>query len=321
VIGHESLGEVVEVGSAVKNVKPGDVVVPMVRRPCHHDDCMSCAGGEQDFCYTGDFTERGIKGAHGFMTEFVVDDAVYMNRVSRKLREVAVLIEPLTIAEKSLIQLWQVQKRLPWVCHHVGAVHRHHRARATDVASGGCHSAVVLGAGPVGLLGAMAFAAQGFDTYVYSRSSNPTSAEIVKAIGGTFISAEDHTAADMANKVGRIDVVYEAVGASQLAFEVVQYLGPNGVFIFTGVPGRRGPISVDTDRIMRNLVLNNQILLGSVNAGHDAFAGAIRDLGVFMERWPEAVRKLLTGRYRPEDHLSLLTGKPGGIKNVVSFGA
>jgi threonine dehydrogenase-like Zn-dependent dehydrogenase len=189
----------------------------------------------------------------------------------------------------------------------------------SDAPRGDRRSAVVLGAGPVGLLGAMAFAAQGFDTYVYSRSSNPTSAEVVREIGGTFISSETHRIAEMADKVGRIDVVYEAVGASQLAFEVVRHLGPNGVFIFIGVPGRRGPVCLDPDRIMRNIVLDNQILLGSVNAGRDAFAGAIKDLGVFMERWPGAVRKLLTGRFKPEDHMTLLTGKPGGIKNIVSF--
>jgi glucose 1-dehydrogenase len=61
VIGHESLGEVVEVGPKVSRVKIGDLVVPMVRRPCPHDYCPACRAGHQDFCFTGDFTERGIK--------------------------------------------------------------------------------------------------------------------------------------------------------------------------------------------------------------------------------------------------------------------
>src|SRR5262245_26278385 len=114
VIGHESLGEVVEVGAGVSRVKAGDLVVTMVRRPCPHDDCYACRAGRQDFCHTGDFTERGIKGAHGFMTEFVVDDEQYMNVLPAGLREIGVLVEPLTIAEKALIQLRQVQQRLPW---------------------------------------------------------------------------------------------------------------------------------------------------------------------------------------------------------------
>jgi threonine dehydrogenase-like Zn-dependent dehydrogenase len=114
IIGHESLGEVVEVGTKVTRVKVGDLVVPMVRRPCHHDDCLACRSSRQDFCFTGDFTERGIKEQHGFMAQFIVDDETYMNPVPCELREVAVLVEPLTIAEKGLAQVWQVQQRLPW---------------------------------------------------------------------------------------------------------------------------------------------------------------------------------------------------------------
>ena len=74
IIGHESLGEVVEAGSKVSKVKPGDLVVITVRRPCPHPECVACRAGRQDFCYTGDFTERGIKQHHGYMTEFVVEE-------------------------------------------------------------------------------------------------------------------------------------------------------------------------------------------------------------------------------------------------------
>ncbi|HXV79791.1 MAG TPA: alcohol dehydrogenase catalytic domain-containing protein, partial [Candidatus Binatia bacterium] len=116
VIGHESLGEVVEIGPKVTRVKVGDLVVPMVRRPCPHDYCVACRADRQDFCFTGDFQERGIKDRHGFMAQFVVDDEKYMNRVPREMRDVAVLVEPLTIAEKGLTQVWQVQQRLPWSC-------------------------------------------------------------------------------------------------------------------------------------------------------------------------------------------------------------
>ncbi len=103
VIGHEAIGVVEEVGRAVARVAPGDLVVPMVRRPCAHDDCLSCRTGRQDFCVSGDFEERGIKGQHGFMTELVVDDEKYMNPVPAHLRDAGVLVEPLTIAEKALL--------------------------------------------------------------------------------------------------------------------------------------------------------------------------------------------------------------------------
>jgi hypothetical protein len=87
-----------------------------VRRPCPHPECIACREGRQDFCFTGDFTERGIKQQHGFMTEFVIEEEPYLNRVPRELRDVGVLAEPLTIAEKSLEQLWLIQQRLPWAC-------------------------------------------------------------------------------------------------------------------------------------------------------------------------------------------------------------
>jgi glucose 1-dehydrogenase len=298
IIGHESLSEVVEVGPQVSKVKAGDLVVMTVRRPCGNPNCTACREGRQDYCFTGDYTERGIKQLHGYMTELVVEEECYLNVVPRSLHDVAVLVEPLTIAEKSLEQLSFVQKRLPW---------------------GNKHRAVVLGAGPVGLLGAIALRIAGFDVFVYSRS-HPQShkVELVKSIGAQYIAAEDHSVDEMAKIAGPIDVVYEAVGASGVAFDVIEHLGPNGVFIFTGVPGRKGPIEVDTDFIMKDVVLNNQVILGSVNAPPHCFASAIRDLGVAMERWPDAVRALISARFPFSKALEPLINDVGGIKNVVA---
>src|SRR5256714_6048988 len=114
VLGHEALGEVVEVGSSSSQFKLGDLVVPSVRRPCPHHSCSPCQSDRQDFCFSGDFTERGIKMTHGFMTEYFVDDEKHLNFVPRELRDVGVLVEPLTVAEKAMSQVWQGQQRLPW---------------------------------------------------------------------------------------------------------------------------------------------------------------------------------------------------------------
>ncbi len=309
IIGHESLSEVVEVGSKVSGVKTGDLVVMTVRRPCPHPDCVACREGRQDFCYTGDFTERGIKQNHGYMTELVVEEERYLNPVPRELRDVAVLVEPLTIAEKSLEQLWMVQRRLPWDCPEPGKSPAH------------CRRAVVLGAGPVGILGAMALKVEGFEVSVYSRSPNHEEKNrILNAIGVPYIAAETHSTEDMARMVGPIDVVYEATGASGVAFDVLKHLGPNAVFVFTGVPGRKGPIPVDTDEIMRNMVLNNQLVLGSVNAPPQAFQSAIQHLGIFAQRWPDTLRSVITGRFPIERALDALKSQPGGVKNVVTVG-
>ena len=309
VIGHESLGEVVAVGANVTRVKIGDLVVPMVRRPCPHDYCPACRIGRQDFCFTGDFTERGIKQRHGFMAQFVVDDEQYMNPVPKELRDFAVLVEPLTIAEKALIQVWDVQHRLPWSCPVVPG-----KAQAD------CHRAVVLGAGPVGLLGAMALVMNGFDTYVYAREPVPNlKATVLEMIGARYRSAESHSLEALAAEVGNVDLVYEATGASRLAFDMVEHLGTNGIFVFTGVPGRKGPVEVDTDLMMRNLVLKNQVVFGTVNAGREAFEASIRDIEFFSRRWPQAVRSLITGRYPMESYRDLLLGRSSGIKNVIQL--
>jgi hypothetical protein len=91
------------------------------------------------------------------------------------------------------------------------------------------------------------------------------------------------------------------------------------VFVFTGVPGRKAPVEIDTDLWMRNLVLRNQIVFGTVNAGRDAFEAAIRDLAEFMRRWPAAVRGLISGRHPVAAYRELLVGAQAGIKNVIAF--
>jgi len=309
VIGHESLGEVVEIGPKARRVKLGDLVVPMVRRPCPHEFCVACRADRQDFCFTGDFKERGIKEMHGFMAQYVVDDEKYMNTVPGELRDVAVLVEPLTIAEKGLAQIWQMQQRLPWSC-----------PASPGKASAHCHKALVLGAGPVGLLGAMALVIRGFDTYVYSREAAPNPKwQFVEAIGARYLSSEAIAPESLPQQIGNIDLVYEATGASSLAFEMMQHFGTNGVFVFTGVPGRKAPIKVDTDLIMRNLVLKNQVVFGTVNAGRDSFENSIRDLGTFSQRWPEVLKSLITGRFPMDAFGDLLLGRPGGIKNVIQL--
>ena len=314
IIGHECLGEVLEVGRDVTAFRPGDLAVLTVRRPCGRADCPSCTEGRQDFCYTGEFTERGIKQRHGFMTEMVVDSTANMLKVPRSLREHAVLVEPLTIAEKAIIEVWQIQQRLPWSCpgssHAVGTLKAGH-----------CHHAVVLGAGPIGLLGAMAFANAGFTTFVYSREEEQSSkAELVRAFGATYVSSQVTPVDGLMDRVGSIDVVYEATGASRLSFEVLQQMGPNAAFVFAGVPGLRGPNPIDTDNIMRSMVLKNQVLLGTVNAGKDAFEAAIRDLVDFRAKWPGALDALVTARHTP-DRWSDALFAPNGIKHVIRFGS
>ena len=304
IIGHEALGEVVEVGRDVAGLALGDLAVPMVRRPCSDDWCGPCRHGRQDFCITGDFTERGIKEEHGYMTEFVVDDERYMVKVPRKLREVAVLLEPLTVAEKAAEQTRVLVGRLPGDLKN-------------DPSS---LNAVVLGAGPIGLLGAMKLMDGGFKTFVYSMDpADSPNVKIATAIGARFISAADHPPTDLAKIVGNISLMYEATGIPKVAFDALSVLGVNGVFLSTGVPALGQPLAIEAGQILRNLVLNNQLMCGTVNAGRASFEEGLQDLESFMQRFPDAVRALVTARVSLDDAREAVLSR-GGIKTVVTVG-
>jgi glucose 1-dehydrogenase len=301
VLGHEALGEVVEVGPGVKQFKVGDLVVPSVRRPCHDPACAPCRADRQDFCSTGNFTERGIKMTHGYMTESFVEEEKFLTPVPHELRDVAILVEPLTVAEKAIDQVWKVQDRLPWGTTGEGK------------------TAVVLGAGPVGILGAMALLVRGFRTFVYSRSAAPNpKSELLNSIGARYVSSETVPLEKFAVETGPVDLVYEAVGVASVSFELLKILGLNGAFVFTGIPAHRPAIPVEADSLMRDMVLKNQVLIGTVNADAAAFTSAIRDLGIFKQRWPDALRAVITGRYPIDAYRELLLGKNKGIKNVIS---
>src|SRR5438132_10988305 len=141
---------------------------------------------------------------HGFLTEYFVDEEKHLNFVPRDLRDMAVLVEPLTVAEKALTQIWQVQQRLPWSCPDASGKARAH-----------CRCALVLGAGPVGILGAMTLVGAGFQTYVYSRSAPPhPKADLVQSFGAEYISSERESVEQLAERIGNIDLVYEAVGVA-----------------------------------------------------------------------------------------------------------
>jgi len=61
----------------------------------------------------------------------------------------------------------------------------------------------------------------------------------------------------------------------------------------------------------------NQVLFGTVNTGRDAYESAIRGRGTFMDRWPQAIQSLITGRFPIEEYSDLLLDKRSGIKNVI----
>jgi len=223
--------------------------------------------------------------------------------VPPSIREAAVLVEPLTLAEKAFIQAEQIQMRLPW--------------QSLGKSLG--KQAVVIGAGPVGLLGAMALRLRGCDVTVYSREpETDVRGEISRAIGARYVSSADRTADQMAAGIGNIDLVYEATGSAEAAFQMLNILGRNGVLILTGVPGAHGQESIDLGALITNMTLKNQCVVATVNAGNDAFDLAIAELTQFCTRWPDAVRGLITKRFRLEDFETPIRNT-AGIKNILEI--
>jgi threonine dehydrogenase-like Zn-dependent dehydrogenase len=299
VLGHEALGEVIDVGPSVRTLRRGDLVAITVRRPCEDASCLACRAGRQDFCLSGEFRERGIKEANGFLTEEIVEDERYLVKVPQALADVGVLVEPLTIAAKASVELEAIMRRYPW--EPIGL------------------RALVLGAGPIGLLGAMMFVAHDIEAIVYSlEPANSDRAKLVRSFGAEYVSARDRSLDELSSAIGSFDVIFEAVGTARVAFGALDALTANGVCIFSGVPSGDDAIDIALDRIMRNIVLKNQVLFGTVNASRAAFEASVRTLEQFMTLFPAAVRGLITERVGLVDAPALLQ-RPGGIKQVVEL--
>jgi threonine dehydrogenase-like Zn-dependent dehydrogenase len=300
ILGHEALAEVVELGAQVETLNVGDLVVPTVRRPCSNSRCWACRGGRQDFCMTGEFTEHGIKGANGFLTEYAVEDEANLIRVPAVLRDVAILVEPLSIAAKAEEQALRIEERIPF-----------HQRKLNGL---------ILGAGPVGILAGMVLRANGYNTIVYSAELEDSDrADLVRAFGATYVSARNLSFADLRKKFGAVNIIYEAVGIIDVAFQSLDALSANGVCILTGIPAENAMSNLNMAKIMRNIVLNNQLIFGTVNAGRKDYESAVTYLEQFMILFPDAVRRLMS--HHSLSNAPQLLKKKSGIKDIVRIAA
>jgi threonine dehydrogenase-like Zn-dependent dehydrogenase len=296
VLGHEALAEVVEAGPDALWASPGDLVVPMVRRPCRNARCAGCRAGRAEYCATGELTERGILHADGFLSEYILEEERYLVSVPRALEEVAVLVEPLSVVAKAADELAAIHARFGF-----------------DITR---PRALVLGAGPVGLLGAMTFRADGLDTYVFSREAEDSGrADLIRSFGATYISAARTPLDRLPERIGAVDDIFEAVGVPEVAFGALPLLAPNGAMVMSGIPAQRGPVPADLSRWMRDLVLKNQAVLGTVNASRSAFESAVHRLEQFMALFPDAVLSLITRSSFDQAPDVLVSGR--GIKDVI----
>jgi threonine dehydrogenase-like Zn-dependent dehydrogenase len=288
VLGHESLGRVLDPGPAA-SLKKGDLVVGIVRRP-DPVPCPNCAVGEWDMCRNGKYTERGIKEIHGFMSERWRIEPEYAIKVDRALGLLGVLLEPTTVVTKAWEQVAAVGQRAFWEPKNV----------------------LVTGAGPIGLLAAMIGVQRGLDVHVLDRAEKGAKPELVRALGATY-----HTGS--ATKVGfQPDVIVECTGVGQVIADSLDAVGAGGVVCLTGVGTGGRVTSLPLADVAAEMVLRNNVLVGSVNANKRHWYRAGEALARADKTW---LSGLVTRRAKPEDFAHALKREPDDIKVVVQFSA
>lgn len=295
VIGHESFGQVVEVGPNVTELKPGDYVVATVRRP---GSSIYDQIGTYDMTTDDTYYERGINLRHGYLTEYYMDDAEYIVKVPQGLRNVGVLLEPFTVVEKGIAQAYEIQRRL--------RVWRPKRA-------------AVMGAGTIGLLATLALRLRGIDVTTFALNPKPnTNAELVETLGARYLSTRGTPITAGARQFGPFDVIFEATGASSVVFDSMQALGKNGVLVLSSVTGGDRMIQVPADRINLDFVLGNKVMVGTVNANREYFEAGVRDMAQAEAEYPGWLGRLLThpvaGLENVQELFEKLSGAKGAIK-------
>jgi len=292
VIGHEMFGQVVETGKSVTRVSQGDYAVFTVRRGC--GKCLPCLMNRSDMCQTGNYMERGIWGLDGYQTEYVVDKEQYLVKVPPDLEPVGVLSEPLSVAEKAIDEAVRLQAtRLPDAPATLDWLHE--------------RPCLVAGLGPIGLLAALVLRLRGAAVYgldiVDADTARP---QWLEQIGGHYIDGRQVAADKVDNRFGRIDLIFESTGVASLEFNLLDALAPNGVYVLTGIPGGDRPIEIQGAELIRTLVLENQVMAGSVNAARDHYQMAVNDLSHAHLLWGDHLTKLISHRHPYTDFDSAL---------------
>ena len=263
VLGHESLGEVAEVPDGAA-LRPGDLVAGIVRRP-DPVPCECCARGRWDMCRNGLFTERGIKERHGFASELWTEEESYLVDVDDRLRDVGVLVEPASVVAKA----WATIDGLV-------------RERCGDAAV-----VAVTGAGPVGLLAALMARRRGFEVHVVDLVEGGPKPDLVRGLGATYHSQP------LARVVGlRPDVVIECTGVADVFVDALGATRRNGIVCLLGVSAPKS-VSFDAGRANAELVLENDVVFGSVNAARDHYTAAAEAL---VEADPAWLASMITRR-------------------------
>jgi glucose 1-dehydrogenase len=288
VIGHEGLGEVLE-APAGSGFAPGDLVVGIVRRP-DPVPCPACAAGEWDMCRTDGFGERGIVRLHGYGSERWRVEPDFAVPILPRLGGLGVLLEPTSVLAKAWDQVDQISRRAFFV-----------RGRA-----------LVTGAGPIGLMACLLGAQRGYQMHVVDLVQAGPKRDLVEDLGARYHPGD---AADIDVDV---DVVIECTGLGAVGRSAARRLASGGIMCLTGIMNLDPALDVDATALNRNMVLRNQVLFGSVNAGRRHWEQAAEALAAADPGWLGA---LITRRVPLSSWTDALDRQPEDIKVVVDLTA
>lgn len=245
-------------------------------------------------CYIGDYTERGIKGADGYQAEYVVDKEEYIVKVPESIKDIGVLTEPMSVAAKAIDEALTIQ-----------AARLKDFDRPDNWLKG--KRALVAGIGPIGLMAAFALRLRGAEVLgldiVDENSLRP---QVLKEIGGKYVNGTVIAITEIDEKIGQIDFVFEAAGIAKLQMQLIDTLGINGIYVATGIPADARPLSISAAALMQQLVLKNQIVLGSVNASVAHYSQAVDYLVRSKQQWPDAISKVITDKLSYRDYKKAL---------------
>ena len=284
VLGHESLGRVVEAPSG-SPVEEGDLVVGIVRRP-DPVPCPNCAVGEWDFCRNGQYTERGIKEHDGYLSEHYRITPDFAVKVDAGLGILGVLLEPTSVVAKAWEQVEKIGARARWEPQ----------------------TAVVTGAGPIGLLAALMGVQRGLEVHVIDQMTEGLKPDLVRQLGAQYHTGPIEQACDAP------DVIVECTGVSTLVLDAMTAIGSGGVVCLTGVSSGGRTISVDEGALNRSMVLSNEAVVGSVNANRRHYEAGAQALAKADRGWLERLvsRKVPLARWQ-----DALERQPDDVKVVV----
>lgn len=300
VLGHECLARVTDVGRQVSDLRPGDWVVPMVRRP------VLATHPRLDMLPFSDIRERGIYFQHGFATRYWLDEPAYLCRVDPGIVHAAVLAEPVSIAEKGINEALVMQ-----------------RARFSPGTWESPPARVlVTGLGPIAFAGLIAASARGWPTTVYGRDGDDTfRARLVGELGGTYVSERVATER-LATKDERdgFDLVLECTGSEEVALTASRWMATGGAMAWLGSSRLPEPMPLNLGRLMRDAILKNHFFVACVNSAPRDFRDALAHLAWVDRQKPGVLSKLFTHRVAIRDSLPHYLGRvPQGIKTVITM--